>query len=143
MIPFDPNTARAAKAALAERLFAIGTSYVPEGWTVEYRKSLSGRCYWHRKHIQAPRPITRKSLYIFLHECAHAVLHAVRDRKRTRHVEEYQAEQWAHARMREHGIAVPRVMTVRAKQYVRHKIRQAKRAGASTIDPAAAKFAKR
>jgi hypothetical protein len=141
MTPFDPNAARAAKAALAERLTAIGASYVPEGWTVEYRKSLSGICYTKRKHIVAPRPITRKSLYIFLHECAHANLHV--DSKQKRHAEEHEAEQWAHDTMRKHGIAVPRVMTKRAKRHVARKIVQAKKAGAKTIDPAAAKFARK
>ena len=142
MTPLDPNAARAAKAALAERLTAIGASYVPEGWTVAYRKSLSGRCYHSRNHIDAPRPVTRKSLYIFLHECAHAILHhAAPGKNKPSHVKEHEAETWAHATMREHGVAVPRVMTTEAKAYVRRKIRRAIRNGAKTIDPAAAKFA--
>jgi hypothetical protein len=58
-------------------------------------------------------------------------------------VKEHEAETWAHKRMREHGVAVPRVMTTGAKAYVRRKIRTAIRSGAKRIDPAAAKFAKR
>lgn len=130
---------QAARKAAAERFTAIAMRYVPEGYTVEWRKSLSGRHYGGAKLIQAPRPLTRKSLYIFLHECAHAHLH--RDRRPKAHVREMEAEKWAHEKMREHGIAVPRTMTRRAKQYVARKIRQAKRSGAKSIDPRAARYA--
>jgi hypothetical protein len=80
------------------------------------------------------------SLYIFLHECAHATLG--HNGKVPRHVEEMEAEQWAHATMRKHGIAVPRSMTEQAKQYVARKIRQAVRRGAKRIDARAKAFAK-
>jgi hypothetical protein len=45
----------------------------------------------------APRPITRRALYVYLHECAHFVLHAGdNDGKHPCYQEEYEAEQWAH-----------------------------------------------
>jgi hypothetical protein len=72
---FNPQLALAAKRELAERLAKIAMLYVPEGYRIEYRKSLSGRCYMDKKLIQAPKPITCKALYIFLHECGHANLH--------------------------------------------------------------------
>ena len=140
MIRLTGAELQAARKAAAERFMAIGLQYVPDGWTVAYRKSLSGRACYGPKRIDAPRPVTRKSLYIFLHECAHAHLHSP-DSRKPRHVEEMEAEQWAHAKMREHGIAVPRSMTVRAKNYVARKIRQALRRGAKKIDPAAIRFA--
>ena len=43
-------------------------------------------------------------------ERAHAHLHWAEGHTKPRHVEEMEAEQWAHAKMREHGIAVPRVL---------------------------------
>lgn len=129
-----------ARREAAERFLAVGMSYLPAGWTFAFRKSLSGFVIIKDKHLVAPRPVTRKSLYIWLHECAHANLHDVSKRK-PRHVEEMEAEQWAHAKMREHGIPVPRVMTKRAKDYVARKIRHA--GPRAKIDPAAAKFAKR
>lgn len=133
---------QAARKAAAERFFAIGMSYVPPGWLVRYRKSLSGRCFYSGI-IEAPKPVTRKALYIFLHECAHAHLHCPKGKsKQPRHVEEMQAEQWAHEKMREHGIAVPRAMTRRAKAYVAHKIEQAERRGAKTISAEARRFSK-
>jgi len=129
-----------ARREAAERYLALGMSYLPEGYTFTFRNRLTG-CHWgDRRHIEAPKPVTRKALYIWLHECAHAQLHR-NNGKVPRHVEEYEAEMWAHARMREHGIPVPHEMTLRAKRYVARKIRQAERAGAKTIDPRARKFA--
>jgi hypothetical protein len=139
--PMSAAELKAARSAAAVRFEAIGKLYVPEGYTVEYRKSLSGRHWGSRKLIQAPRPITRKALYIFLHECAHAVLGHSHNGKVPRYAEEMQAEQWAHAKMREHGVAVPRIMTRRAKQYVARKIGQAMQRGAKRIDPKARAFA--
>jgi hypothetical protein len=135
----DGAALQAARRAAAERFSAIGMAHVPEGWTVAYRKSLSGRCYLKLKHIQAPRPVTRKALYIFLHECAHAHLHVTSNK--TRHVEEMEAEQWAHMKMREAGVPVPRSMTKRAKAYVARKIDQAISRGAKTINPEARRYA--
>ena len=113
--------------------------YVSEGYTIEYRKSLSGRHWGKRKLIQALRPVTRKALYIFLHECAHAHLH--RGHRKKVHLMEMEAEKWAHEKMREHGIAVPRKMTTRAKAYVGRKIAAAIARGAKRIDPEARRFA--
>lgn len=139
--PLDGKTLQEARRAAAERFYAIGMGYLPEGWTYAFRKSLSGLCDWNKKHIDGPRPVTRKALYIWLHECAHAHLHTNQKGGRPRHVEEYEAEQWAHAKMREHGIAVPKAMTKRAKRYVMRKIDQANARGAKRIDADALKFA--
>lgn len=141
-VPAGAPDLQKAKREAAERFYAIGMSYVPEGYKVTFHKSLSG--WANSTEIKAPKPVTRKSLYIFLHECAHAQLHWHGKRK-PRHVEELEAEQWAHAKMREHGIAVPKVMTARAKAYVGKKIRQALRSGAKpdNISKAAVRFANR
>lgn len=139
MLRLTTEELQAARKAAAERFTAIAMRYVPEGYTVEYRKSLSGRCLIRQKIIQVPRPVTRKSLYVFLHECAHG--HLEHTRRKPRHVEEMEAEKWAHEKMREEGIAVPRAMTRRAKEYVGWKIHQAKRRGAKKIDARAKAFA--
>jgi hypothetical protein len=117
-----PVELRAARKAAAERLMAIAMAELPPGWTYSFRKSLTGCCHARRKHIAAPKPVTRKSLYIWLHECAHA--HEPEDYfyKVPQYVAEMRAEKWAHAKMREHGVPVPRAMTVRAKFNVAHKI---------------------
>jgi hypothetical protein len=131
---------QAARKAAAERFMAIAMMYVPEGWTIEYRKSLSGRCLIKKKIIQAPRPVTRRALYVFLHECGHAHLHL--DGRKKRHVEEMEAEKFAHEKMREHGIAVPRKETKEAKRYVARQIRKAIARGAKRIDPEVRRFAR-
>lgn len=137
--PLSGAELQAARKAAAERFTAIAMKYVPEGYTIKYRKSLTGRHYGGAKLIDAPRPVTRKSLYIFLHECAHAHLH--RDRRPPVHVMEMEAEQWAHRIMRENDVAVPKSMTVRAKAYVRRKIKRAVMNGTKSIDPAARRWA--
>jgi hypothetical protein len=131
---------QALRKQAAERFTAIAMQHVPEGWTVEYHKPLSGCCRFEQKLIETPRPVTRKGLYIFLHECGHAHLH--RDGGKARHVMEMEAERWAHDRMREHGIAVPRSQTKRAKQYVAWQIRRDIAGGALSIDPQARRWAK-
>ena len=61
--------------------------------------------------------------------------------KTPRQVEEMEAEQWAHRKMRESGVAVSRVITTRAKKYVARKIKQAEQRGAKKIDAAARRYA--
>jgi hypothetical protein len=119
----------------------IAKRYLPRGYAVEYRKSLSGTHYGHRNLIQAPRPVTAKALYVFLHECAHAYLHTGSGAKGVRHVQEMEACQWAMAKMHEHDIPVPPELITREKQYVARKIVQAERRGAKRIDPRAIEFA--
>jgi hypothetical protein len=138
---------QAARKVAAERFTAIAMQELPDGWEVRWRRSLSGRCHYKAKLIETPKPVTRKSLYIFLHEVGHAVLHeplfAMHGRHAlpAKHVCELQAEQFAHDKMREHGIAVPRSMTQRAKRYVGRKLYQARRRGMKRADPDAIRFA--
>lgn len=140
LTPMSGAELRAARQAAAVRFEAIAALYLPSGWTVKYRKSLTGSCWADGKEIEAPRPATRKSLYVFLHECAHAQLG--HQRNKPSHVEELEAELWAHEKMREHGVPVPRTTTAQARSYVAYKIRQAEAHGARRIDPRARKFAK-
>jgi hypothetical protein len=130
-----------ARKAGAKALQAIAMQYVPRGYTVEYCKALTGRYFSALMLIQAPRPVTPKSLYIFLHECAHANLGHSSKSSTPRHVQEYEAEMWAHAKMVKHGIPVPPEYTERARRYVAFKIMQAERRGAKRIDPQARAFA--
>jgi hypothetical protein len=84
--------------------------------------------------------VTRKPLYIFLHECAHAHLH--REGGKARHVEEMEAERWAHERMRENGVAVPRSQTQGAKRYVGSWIGRDIANETMSIDPKARRYAR-
>jgi hypothetical protein len=134
---------QALRKQAAERFTAIAMRYVPEGYTIEYCKSLSGGHCGSRKLIRAPRPITRRALFVFLHECGHAHLH--RDGGqwgKSRHVIEMEAERWAHERMRENGIAVPRLESVCAKQNVARQIRRDIAGGMLSIDRQARRYAR-
>lgn len=138
----SPVDLQQARKDAAERFYAIGMKCLPEGWTYEFRKRLTGVCWPKRKHIAGPRPVTRKSLYIWLHECAHAHLHGPSCRK-TRHVKEYEAERWAHETMRANGVPVPKVMTERAKAYVARRVAEAERRGTKVIDKQAKAYAEK
>lgn len=133
---------RAAREAATARFLAIAAALKAEAGVTEHviRKSLSGVAYVRLGKIVAPEGRTRKQLYILAHECGHIALkHTPRQ---LRHVKEMEAEQWAHAALRRHGVAVPRSMTKRAKEYVGRKINMAIRRGAKRIDTAARAFAK-
>ena len=112
-------------------------AHLPEGWTFKFRKSLSGRCFLKEYRVEAEAGHAQGPVHLAA-RCAHAHLPA----DGLRHVEEMEAEQWAHARMREAGVPVPRAMTNRAKRYVARKIEQATVRGAKTIDPKAVAYAK-
>lgn len=130
---------QAAKRAMASRCQQIAKKYTPPDYQVVYRKSLSGSTCQEAKTIHAPKPTTRKSLYIYLHECAHVVLN--HNGRKPRHVEEMEAEKWAQETMRREGIPVPRSMTRSGKMYVARKIDQALRRGAKKIDREARRYA--
>ena len=120
---------------------AIAKRWLPRGYAVEYRKGLCGMHYGGRALIKVPRPTTPESLYIFLHECAHAYLHTGSGKRTPTHAGELEAELWAHAKMAEHGIPVPPKITEQGKQYVARKIVQAERRGGKYFDPRAIEFA--
>lgn len=119
----------------------IAVRYLPRGYAVEYRKSLSGRHFGDRRLIQAPRPRTPKSLYIFLHECAHAYLRTGSGKRGKRHVQEMEANLWAEAKLTKHGIPIPPEYIERHKRYVAYKIVQAERRGGKHIDRRAIEYA--
>ena len=76
-------------------------------------------------------PTTRRRLYVFAHECAHiAIGH---DPAVPKHRNEYDAERWAQAALRRHGVADPKKEQERAKKYVAFKVKQAIRRGAKSL----------
>jgi len=112
----------------------IAFRHMPEGWRWIQRKSLTGVCVYEDKKIYAPSPITRRALQVFLHECAHATLHAERKNGKPQYVKEYEAELWAFRVMRENGIRVSRKMIESAKAFVGWRISMAVRRGLKNVD---------
>lgn len=90
--------------------------------------------------IHVPVPTTRRRLYVFAHECGHVALG--HDGSVPYHRQEFEAERWAHAALRRHGIAVPEKETQRAKEYVARKIHQAVVRGAKRIDRESHRFSR-
>lgn len=143
--PMNAEKLRQARAAAKQRFVEIAIAETPpEVRLIFPRRSLSGRAGRLRTGgyvITAPRPFTRKALYIYLHECAHVALGHCDSSNLPRHRVEFEAERWAHAAMRKHGLSVPRKMTIRAKNYVARKIKRAIKNGAKQIDREAAAYA--
>ena len=134
---------QAARKTATARFLAIAEAIKAEAGVKGHKvkNGLSGYAWGTRGYINAPEGRTRKQLYILAHECGH-VAHGHGDKRKPRHVEEMEAEEWAHKALRRHGVAVPRQMSQRAKRYVAWKIDQAKRRGAKRIDAKAARYAK-
>jgi TPR repeat len=107
---------------------------------IEIRESLDGRAWLLIGKLSAPRPVTPRALFIFLHECAHFVLHSD-GKRRKRYLEEMQAEKWALARMQESGIPVPRDITRESKERVRLLIHKTSGHGAGNVDKEALRYA--
>jgi hypothetical protein len=133
---------REGKEAMAARCERVAMALAEEAgvkaW--EYRRSLTGLAWVRERRIIAPKPTTRRRLYVWAHECAHVALN--HDHKKPRHREEYEAERWAAQALRRHGISVPRKQVARGKEYVTHKIKQAERRGAKHIDAEARAWSK-
>jgi hypothetical protein len=135
---------QAARKASTERFLAIAAAIKAEAGVRDHKftSGLHGHAFSSYGYIHAPEGRTRKQLYILAHECAHvAPNHS--GKTKPEHVKEMEAEKWAHQALRRHGVAVPRAMTVRAKDYVGRKIKQARLRGAKRIDSAAAAYARK
>jgi hypothetical protein len=142
------ETLQAGREAMRQRCLDIADKYIrlvgmidEKKVAFEVRKSLTGRAAIRngRRVIQGPNPVTRRALYIVLHECAHHLLRHQGSSK-PKHLRELEAELWAHNTMREEGLEVPSQETERAKAYVAWKIKQALKRGAKNIHPEAVKW---
>jgi hypothetical protein len=100
----------------------------------KWRKSMSG-CSWRVYHddgrvvnwIEAPRPRTRISLAIFLHECGH---HAIGfDTYKRRCEEEYHVWMWTIAQMRTLGIEPDERVLRRVERSMQYALCKAIRRG--------------
>lgn len=128
----------------------IARALTPSGiTTIQFRQNLSGCHKASANTIQAPRPVTRKALQVYLHECAHSVLHTGIRSSSTgipkakgweyvaahpKYIWEYQAEQWSFEAMRLNKVPVPAESIARAKAYVLRLLEQAIKGGVAVVD---------
>jgi hypothetical protein len=119
-------------------------AYTPRKWKVVqggvHQGGASGLCEYCEKTIYVPYVCDTFSLYVFLHEVGHAKLH--RFSKNPTHVDEYEAEMFAHKALRECGFSVPRYATQSAKRYVWEEILKDRMKGLP-IDPKIERWASR
>jgi hypothetical protein len=102
---------------------------------------MTGRASLATGAIFAPAETTRRQLYVLAHECGHIALHsALKSRRKPRHVEEHEAESYAHRALAAHGFEVPDVSTFGARCYVGECIEE-DRANGIPICPLAEAFA--
>ena len=114
----------------AERFYAVGLAILEEAgvetWEF-HERGLRGYAEVKRKHVECPKPTTRRRLYILAHECGHIALS--HKASQPRHRKEFEAEQYAHDALRRHGVPVPRKSTESARRNVARRIDQAVRLG--------------
>jgi hypothetical protein len=129
-----------------ERLFACALANTPETVRVIHlRRNLSGKAGCRLSspnygRMWAPRPATRRALFIFLHECGHFSLHA--DSDKPRYLEEWEAEQWAITRLHEASISVPRESIWCSKRKIaRHIVLEQMHLFGAEIDLRVARYA--
>lgn len=122
----------------------------PSGWGIQFSRkrsvSLSGEARVtanDERTIRMPALVPgtdlRHALFIFFHECYHALTWEMADPRG--HVDEYQAERHAINMMRDYGINVRRKDTSLAKWRVRQMIKQDERRGIA-IDPRVRRWAR-
>lgn len=88
----------------------IARKYTPGHVVVDFSKPPGydrGRFYHSEnpQRLQAPKPHDLESLWNYLHECAHATLHAeVNSREIPEYIREYEAEIWTQCRFHREGL---------------------------------------
>ena len=97
------------------------------GYSIEYAKSLSGKVCPQTRRCFIPHILTRKSLYVACHQLSHVLGNVYMKGKSKRDLIEFRAEKFAHKKMKELGISVPREMTERATKLVGRKIGRPKK----------------
>ena len=124
---------------ISEQCYALAMKHLPNGFTYQFRKHLSGRCWRGKKHISAPKPLTRRALHVWLHECHHCT-HVYS--KFPSYYAEYQCEMFATRTMEAAGIKVHEKSIESAKSYVRKRVEQNVRSGlaANRISPEIAEW---
>ena len=87
-----------------------------------------------------PRPDSIENLLIYLHECAHFVLH--RDEEKSPiYTKEFQAETWAIDKIQMGGLSLPDELLLRSRRRTANEIRGALRNRIRRLDKRAVEFA--
>jgi hypothetical protein len=129
---------------LDARIASVALKYIPPNAEIRYsREAGGGGLSWidGRPLIEVPKPVCPRTLRVFLHECAHILLHAKAGNKPS-HIIEFEAESWTFETMRREGIPIPQELIDCAKSNVLDQI-AVNEAQGIPIDPEARSFATR
>ena len=125
---------------MTARCLKVAEKFVPNGYRIIHKQRLSGHVFWKNREFHVPRPVTRKALYIYLHEYAHIYLkHNEADLPI--HRREYEAETWAIRMMEYEDIPPPFKMIQQGKAYVLNEIIKALAHGEMKICKSSWKYA--
>lgn len=95
--PVDVSQLHISRERLANQCAMIATMYRPMGFRLEHRSQMRGILKMAERKLICPRPVTRRSLYVFLYLCG-----LVETGQDTR-----AAKRWVRETMQRNGIAVP------------------------------------
>lgn len=137
---------RARIAANAKRRLEIAEAMKTEAGVDSHLlnlENLGGRARTDAPQIFAPPGKNRDQLVTLAHECGHIFLHRLGTPgyNLPPHVQEMEAESYAHQAFRVHGMRVPAAQAAWGRSYIGDWIRKDRRAGIR-IDPRAVAFAK-
>lgn len=135
---------RAKIAANRAKRLAIAEAMKREAGVTTHeinKKDLSGYAYFGTGRIISPEGRKIEQLYTLAHECGHIILHSSNPGYwLPPHVQELEAESYAHQAFREHGMVPPRRLSEWGRQYVGSWIARDRGAG-MPIDPRAEAYA--
>jgi hypothetical protein len=111
----------AARRAARERYALIAELMKREAGVQRHfhHKPISGLAFLSQAKILAPEGVTRRQLYVLAHECGHIALHkGTAAAARPTHVQEHEAETYAHRAFARYGLDVPEQSARWARAYV-------------------------
>lgn len=139
----SPEELQAAKQAARERYTVVADLLKKEAGVARHyhHKVIGGLAWLNTGRILAPQGVTRRQLYVLAHECAHIVLHRTPEgRAKPSHVQEHEAETYAHRAFARYGLEVPEKSAKWARAYVGQWVMKDRQAGIP-ICPMAVEFA--
>lgn len=128
----SPQELQAAKQAARERYGVVAELLKQEAGVVRYyhHKVMGGLAWLNTGRILAPSGVTRRQLYVLAHECAHVLLHrSPEGLAKPGHVNEHEAETYAHRAFARYGLEVPEKSSKWARAYVGQWIMKDNHAG--------------
>jgi hypothetical protein len=126
-----------------ECLFSIAELNTPPNVRVRYVEASESSAIANNTtgEMIVPRPNSIENLLIYLHECAHFVLHRD-DEKTPRYLKEFQAETWALDKIQAEDLILSDELLLMSRKRIANDIRGALKNGIQRLDKRAVEFAR-